>query len=109
MPTLCEAAGITLPEGIQGRSLWPLLTGEAYPEAEFASAYAEHGYGGLPYGENEALDPAELVNLYNQPEHAAIQMELLQDMMAWALRTQDPLPPPRKRYVVKQSQRNWMK
>lgn len=49
MPTLCEAAGAPLPNGVQGRSLWPLLTGQPYPEDEFASAYAEHGFGGLHY------------------------------------------------------------
>ena len=27
MSTLCEAIGVPLPDGVQGRSLWPLLTG----------------------------------------------------------------------------------
>ena len=27
MPTLCEAIGTDIPRGVQGRSLWPLLTG----------------------------------------------------------------------------------
>ena len=49
MPTLCEAVGIPLPDGVQGRSLWPLLTGGAYPEAEFESVYGEQGFGGLHY------------------------------------------------------------
>ena len=49
MPTLCEAIGVPLPDGTQGRSLWPLLTGGAYPEAEFESVYAEQGFGGLHY------------------------------------------------------------
>jgi arylsulfatase A-like enzyme len=49
-PTLCEAAGQEIPYGVQGRSLWPLLTGESYPVEEFDSIYAERGYGGLPYG-----------------------------------------------------------
>lgn len=53
MPTLCEAAGATIPYGVQGRSLWPLLTGQAYPVDEFRSIYAELGFGGLPYGEDE--------------------------------------------------------
>lgn len=38
-PTLCEATGIPIPDGVQGRSLWPLLTGRPYPKEEFASAY----------------------------------------------------------------------
>lgn len=49
MPTLCEAIGAPLPPGVQGRSLWPLLTGQDYPAEEFASAYAEQGFGGLDY------------------------------------------------------------
>ncbi len=53
MPTLCEALGIELPYGVQGRSLWPLLAGGDYPREEFRSIYAEHGFGGLHYSEHE--------------------------------------------------------
>ena len=49
MPTLCEALGTSLPRGVQGRSLWPMLTGEGYPAEEFASVYAEQGFGGRQY------------------------------------------------------------
>ncbi|NQT53457.1 sulfatase-like hydrolase/transferase [bacterium] len=49
MPTLCDMLGVPLPEGVQGRSLWPMLRSESYPEAEFASAYGEHGFGGLHF------------------------------------------------------------
>lgn len=59
MPTLCEAAGIPLPMGVQGRSLLPLLTGEDYPEAEFSSVYVEQGFGGFNYTGDESLDPAK--------------------------------------------------
>lgn len=52
-PTLCEAVGQEIPYGVQGRSLWPMLTGADYPREEFASVYAEQGYGGLPYGPDE--------------------------------------------------------
>ena len=48
-PTVCEAVGHAIPFGVQGRSLWPLLTGGDYPREEFAGVYAERGYGGLPY------------------------------------------------------------
>jgi len=47
MPTLCEAVGCDRPDGVQGRSLWPMLTGADYPPEEFQSVYAEQGYGGL--------------------------------------------------------------
>lgn len=53
MPTLCEAVGAPIPYGVQGRSLWPLLTGRDYPREEFRSSYAELGFGGLPYGSDE--------------------------------------------------------
>ena len=49
MPTICEALGTDIPRGVQGRSLWAMLTGEDYPEEEFDSAYSEHGFGGLHY------------------------------------------------------------
>ena len=59
MPTLCEAIGRALPVGVQGRSLWPLLTGGDYPKEEFASIYAEHGFGGLHYTAEDKLDPVK--------------------------------------------------
>jgi arylsulfatase A-like enzyme len=49
MPTLCEVMGAQIPHGVQGRSLWPLLRGEAFPEEEFRSVYAGVGVGGLYY------------------------------------------------------------
>ncbi|HTN62597.1 MAG TPA: sulfatase-like hydrolase/transferase, partial [Devosia sp.] len=52
-PTLCEAVGQDIPFGVQGRSLWPMLTGTPYPDAEFSSIYAELGIGSLPYGADE--------------------------------------------------------
>jgi arylsulfatase A-like enzyme len=53
MPTLCEMLGAEIPYGVQGRSLWPLLIGETSPPEEFRSIYAEVGFGGLPYSEQE--------------------------------------------------------
>jgi arylsulfatase A-like enzyme len=49
MPTLCEVMGTDIPHGVQGRSLWPLLQGEAFPKEEFRSIYASVGVGGLYY------------------------------------------------------------
>jgi arylsulfatase A-like enzyme len=49
MPTLCEAIGTNIPEGVQGRSLWPLLRNEAYPKEEFRSIVSGVGIGGLYY------------------------------------------------------------
>ncbi|KKL99915.1 hypothetical protein LCGC14_1809650 [marine sediment metagenome] len=58
MPTICEAVGAELPEGVQGRSLWPMLTGGEYPAEEFASVYGEQGFGGLHYTADDDRDPA---------------------------------------------------
>ena len=59
LPTLCEATGIPVPDGVQGRSLWPLLSGDDWPREEFASAYAEQGFGGLHYTEDDDFDPQQ--------------------------------------------------
>ena len=56
MPTICEAIAAPIPAGVQGRSLWPLLTGGDYPAEEFASVYAEHGFGGLDYDWDDEPD-----------------------------------------------------
>ncbi len=53
-PTICEMVGEEIPVGVQGRSLWPMLTGASYPTEEFRSVYAESGFGGLPYTEDDA-------------------------------------------------------
>jgi arylsulfatase A-like enzyme len=158
MPTVCDVLGVPLPQGVQGRSLWPMLTGRAYPEAEFASAYAEQGFGGLRTTDDDELDPAEegavrangafdclntwtqsgcmrmvrkedwklvfdaegggqlynlakdpveLEDLYDDPATAAVRQEMLEELMTWMLRVQDPLPMPRRRYVYKRHPRNY--
>ena len=158
MPTLCEAIGVGPPNGVQGRSLWPLVTGGDYPAEEFASVYGEHGFGGLHYTAEDTLDPveegcltpgvqfdclnswtqsgtmrmlrrgdwklifdmqgrgqlynleedpAELDNLYGKPEVCQVEHEMLAELLAWTLRAQDPLPLPRRRYVMKTDPRNY--
>ena len=52
-PTLCEMVGVEIPYGVQGRSLWPLLTGQACDPRQFKSIYAEVGFGGEFYDETE--------------------------------------------------------
>jgi arylsulfatase A-like enzyme len=55
-PTLCEIIDAPIPMGVQGRSLWPMLQGKAYPKNEFASVYVEHGFGGQFYTKNDGTD-----------------------------------------------------
>lgn len=156
MPTLCEAISVPLPPGVQGRSLWPLLTGQPYPESEFAAAYAEQGFGGLDYdwdddpdfercspyaihfdclnqytqcgimrmlrkdewkivydmqgrGQiyNLDADPAELTNLFDVPEYADVRHRLIEELLTWTLRAQDPLPLPGGIYERKSHPRNY--
>lgn len=45
-PTLCTAIGDIIPMGVQGRSLWPMLTGKDYPKEEFSSMIVQLGFGG---------------------------------------------------------------
>ncbi len=56
---------------------------------------------------NLARDPVELNNLYGRPEVADVEHELLAELLAWTLRVQDPLPLPRRRYVMKRDPRNY--
>jgi arylsulfatase A-like enzyme len=61
-PTVCEAMGVPLPAGSQGRSLLPLLAAEDYPAEEFSSAYVEQGMGGLAYRAEDV--PADRPGLF---------------------------------------------
>ena len=52
-------------------------------------------------------DPVELNDLYGSPEAAGPRARMLEELAVWMLRTQDPLPVPRRRYVMKTHPRNW--
>lgn len=46
-PTVCEAAGIAVPDGLDGQSLWPVLTGRrAAPESRKPMIWVFPEYGG---------------------------------------------------------------
>jgi choline-sulfatase len=119
-PTLMEASGQPVHAGMQGRSLWPLLAGDAADYEPRTDVYCEH-YGtthhkpgqtgayatmlrteryklvsihGQKFGELYDLqcDPQETHNLWCDPAHQPVKLELYQrlcDRMAW---TVDPLP-----------------
>ncbi len=55
-PTACEIMGAEIPAGVQGRSLWPLLTGQPYPGEEFSAVMAQDGYGGMYYTKEDSED-----------------------------------------------------
>ncbi len=164
MPTICNILGVPIPEGVQGRSIWPLLQGKTYPKEEFSSIIIQQGFGGLhftdlveydPYTQDGNLskgkiefdelntwsqsgmmralrkgdwklvydmqgsgqlynlseDPAEIENLFGDTAYIAKQLELMEDMMSWELRTQDPLPLPhptnKRHYGFKKDPHNY--
>lgn len=153
LPTVCDLIGAEIPFGSQGRSLLPLLRGEACPPGEFDVAYSEFGYGGLYWNDRDHLkptddrtlsedkktfvcmgswtqsgqtrmvrkgdykiqidmmgtgylynlkeDPAELRNLWDEPDYLQIKADMLACLAAAALRAADPIPAPHHRYRTK--------
>lgn len=162
MPTLCEVMGADIPHGVQGRSLWPMLQGQAFPPEEFRSIYSGVGVGGLYYEESDEvptsivhnaampqffdelnmvtqsgnqkmvrmadwklifdsmgygqlynlrIDPCELRNLFDKPEHATMQAQLMTELAMWLIRVQDNLPtgPQNRKYQTKwPGEHNWL-
>lgn len=116
LPTILEAAGITLPAGTQGRSLLPLLKGRSVP-------WREHLFGEfnwhtqsifrpqrsvrndryklivtLDADGNDRLelfdlleDPHEFENLAGRPQVQSHQDQLLEALTTWRRATKDPL------------------
>jgi arylsulfatase A-like enzyme len=113
MPTFLELAGVEVPDAVDGRSLWPLLSGEAdsWREAVFAE------YHGDEFGlysqrmvradrykfvyntpdRNELYDletdPAELHNLIDHPEYQVIRRAHERHLGEWMASTGDPIWP----------------
>lgn len=106
--TICEAAGAWKGEGIQGKSLLPLLRGETAEHRE--AAFSENYFGkmvrwrdykmvyypGKPYGElyNLAEDPLEQDNLWDRMEGSATKQRLKDILMDWMALSEDELPLP---------------
>jgi arylsulfatase A-like enzyme len=103
-PTICEAAGVEVPETVEGQSLLGLYQGKVdkirdhvfasfhSPTSHFMSTrcirterhkLVQH----LLTGEVElfdlATDPLELKSLAGQPDHASLQEQLTEKLMAW--------------------------
>jgi arylsulfatase A-like enzyme len=56
LPTVCELAGATIPDGVQGASFASALRAEATAPG-FESVYAEQGIGGVPLREEQLPEP----------------------------------------------------
>ncbi len=121
-PTLLEAAGLDIYPGIQARSFWPMLMGQASLDEHRDDVYSEYynawiyddaqatmvrnrqyklvAYHSIRSGELYDLeqDPLETHNRWQDPDYTAIKMDLLETLcerMAW---TVDPLPLRQARY-----------
>jgi arylsulfatase A-like enzyme len=115
-PSLLEAAGLEVPDRMQARSLWPVLTGGADPDPIHDDVYAEH-YGSTRPGARCTMvrtrsrkliarhgeaggelydleaDPAENVNLWDDPGSRAVKLEMFERLADAMARTVDPMPP----------------
>ncbi|HLJ14640.1 MAG TPA: sulfatase/phosphatase domain-containing protein [Bryobacteraceae bacterium] len=104
LPTLLDLLGVKPPQGVQGKSLLPVVQN---PNAKHRDAvFAEFPtikmartrewklvhYTHAQYGELYHLseDPYELTNLYHDPEYAPARMEMLGMLFDWFTSTPDP-------------------
>lgn len=111
MPTLLDLAGLPAPQGVQGRSLLPLLRGEEVPwqDAVFSELGPDDRRVKMvrtadwklvyywPSGEGELYhltdDPDEFNNLFARPVCGAVQRELERRLLDWMIETADTKPP----------------
>jgi arylsulfatase A-like enzyme len=117
--TLLDAAALSRHPGMQGSSLWPLLTGERSADRHREDVYCEY-YNAMPwhrdptaqatmvrtgrhklvvdhpasYGElyDLAVDPTETNNLWDDPSHGGVKTEMLLRLANRMAFTADPLP-----------------
>ena len=120
--TLLDAIGLPHYPGMQGKSLWPMLAGQADCHHHRDDVYCEY-YNAMPWHQEPTAqttmvrtrrykltvahgldegelydlerDPDETNNLWYDPESLSVKAEMLKrlcDRMAWTL---DPLPPRR--------------
>ena len=120
--TLLDTAGLPHAPGMQGRSLWPLLTGAADRAQHRDDVYCEY-YNAMPWhksptaqmtmvrtarhkiavdhsGDTGELydldaDPDETVNQWDNPAYTSVKMDMLLRLCNRMARTVDPLPPRR--------------
>ncbi len=108
MPTILELAGTDIPEGVQGKSLVPMLADgkeELYREAFIedpemrrtvrtpTARLTWHGEGQRGELYDLTRDPHCLHNLWDRPEAADLQRQLMDRLVARMAENVDPLPP----------------
>lgn len=108
MPTILDFAGVTVPFGVQGKSLRPILKQDIVPwrDAVFSEGHEVKMvrdyhwklifYPGRPYGElyHLEVDPLELNNLYDHPDYERQRARMIEKLATVLIETEDPLPLP---------------
>ena len=107
IPTLCDFAGIEIPEDVQGRSIKPLAVGKQ-PKDWRSFVVSENGIGRIvrsdrykyilyKKGQNREMlfdmkkDPGEMVNLATNPDYRDILGEHRKLLESWVKETGDPV------------------
>jgi N-sulfoglucosamine sulfohydrolase len=100
-PTFCEALGLPIPAGRNGRSFWPLLTGSDYyhyirafepgvkPEPQVWICREHDGSRPEEYLYDTKQDTMELVNLVERPEYRAVLEAMRKRLRQWMEETDD--------------------
>lgn len=111
MPTLLDFANMPTPDGVQGKSMRPLLRMEKVPWRDAVFSEAGHVkmirdfnwklifYAGKQYGELYHLysDRLECENLYDHPDYARRRASLIERLTTLLIESEDPLPQPQPR------------
>ena len=121
VPTLLDALHMPIPNRVQGKSLFDICTGKAGPHNHKDHIYAEYYvgqpfhrhlkpdplvtmvrnrthkcavYAGIEVGELYDLraDPDEFDNLWDDPRHRDLKMDMIKVCFDASILTQDPLP-----------------
>jgi choline-sulfatase len=121
-PAFCDACGIAPPDGLDGKSLLPVITDNAPLRDEVFSEFYEsgvaermirtdrwkyvHSEGDLHQLYDLESDPHENVNLIDDPAHAGIAKELDARLCRdWQIPDTSAIP--RRRGDTRQGQRSW--
>ena len=62
LPTLLDILALPVPDGVQGKSILPLLSKGTVPEElkrDFSTVFSESGFGGLYFNDEDSLTPWE--------------------------------------------------